>query len=109
MDAYGGMDEIFRALADPSRRRLLDSLNTICPGPTDTEGAGQALWPEPADRARVEGSVPLGRLAGVEEIAWWSTALCSRFGSYVTGMNFTIDGGHWLEQESYMPSLKPRE
>src|SRR5438067_8068933 len=28
MDAYGGVDEIFRALADPSRRRLLDSLNT---------------------------------------------------------------------------------
>jgi NAD(P)-dependent dehydrogenase (short-subunit alcohol dehydrogenase family) len=84
-------------------------LNTICPGPTDTPGAGQALWPSPDDRARVERSVPLGRLAGVEEIAWWSTALCSRFGSYVTGMNFTIDGGHWLEQESYMPSLKARE
>jgi len=84
-------------------------LNTICPGPTDTEGAGQALWPDPADRARVEASVPAGRLATVEEIAWWTTALCSDFGSYVTGTNFTIDGGHWLEQESYMPSLKPRE
>ena len=84
-------------------------LNTICPGPTDTEGAGQALWPDAADRARVERSVPAGRLATVEEIAWWSTALCSDFGSYVTGMNFTIDGGHWLEQDSYMPSLKPRD
>jgi hypothetical protein len=84
-------------------------LNTICPGPTDTEGAGQALWPDAADRARVERSVPAGRLATVEEIAWWSTALCSDFGSYVTGMNFTIDGGHWLERDSYMPSLKPRD
>jgi DNA-binding transcriptional ArsR family regulator/uncharacterized protein YndB with AHSA1/START domain len=27
MAAYPGMDEVFRALADPSRRRLLDSLN----------------------------------------------------------------------------------
>jgi uncharacterized protein YndB with AHSA1/START domain/DNA-binding transcriptional ArsR family regulator len=27
MDAYLGMDDVFRALADPSRRRLLDSLN----------------------------------------------------------------------------------
>ena len=61
------------------------------------------------DTARVERSVPAGRLATVEEIAWWSTALCSDFGSYVTGMNFTIDGGHWLEQDSYMPSLKPRD
>src|SRR6187431_400354 len=80
-------------------------LNTICPGPTDTEGAGQALWPEPADRARVERSVPLGRLASVEEIAWWSTALCSPYADYVTGEILTIDGGHWLEQESYMPAL----
>ena len=36
-------------------------LNTICPGPTDTEGAGQALWPDAADRARVERSVPAGQ------------------------------------------------
>ena len=28
MAAYPGLDEIFRALADPSRRRLLDSLNS---------------------------------------------------------------------------------
>src|SRR5262249_6775072 len=27
MAAYPGMDEVFKALADPSRRRLLDSLN----------------------------------------------------------------------------------
>ena len=52
-------------------------LNTICPGPTDTVGAGQALWPAPEDRARVERTVPAGRLATVEEIAWWTTVLCS--------------------------------
>src|SRR4051794_24268451 len=28
MAAYRGMDEVFRALADPSRRQLLDSLNS---------------------------------------------------------------------------------
>ena len=28
MAAYEGMDDVFRALADPSRRQLLDSLNT---------------------------------------------------------------------------------
>src|SRR5215207_5981776 len=28
MAAYSEMDEVFRALADPGRRRLLDSLNT---------------------------------------------------------------------------------
>ena len=80
-------------------------VNTICPGPTATEGAGAALWPTPEDEARVAATVPAGRLASVEEIAWWATALCSPYASYVTGANLTIDGGHWLEQEGYMPAL----
>src|SRR3954468_2698410 len=83
-------------------------VNTICPGPTDTEGAGAALWPTPADRARVEATVPAGRLASVEEIGWWTTALCSPFAAYITGTNLTIDGGHSLEQDSYMPAWQPR-
>jgi NAD(P)-dependent dehydrogenase (short-subunit alcohol dehydrogenase family) len=80
-------------------------VNTICPGPTATEGAGAALWPTPADEARVAASVPLGRLATVEEIAWWTTALCAPQAAYITGANLTIDGGHWLEQDGYMPAL----
>ena len=84
-------------------------LNTICPGPTDTEGAGQALWPTEDDRARVAATVPLGRLATPHEVAVWAAALCSPTAGYITGENLTIDGGHWLEQESYLQALKPRE
>jgi NAD(P)-dependent dehydrogenase (short-subunit alcohol dehydrogenase family) len=80
-------------------------LNCVCPGPTDTEGAGQALWPTEADRARVAATVPAGRLATPEEIAVWAAALCSPHADYITGENLTIDGGHWLEQESYLPAL----
>ena len=80
-------------------------VNTICPGPTDTEGAGGALWPTDADRNRVAATVPAGRLATVEEVAWWTAALCSRYAAFVTGENLTIDGGQWLEQEGYMPAL----
>jgi NAD(P)-dependent dehydrogenase (short-subunit alcohol dehydrogenase family) len=83
--------------------------NCICPGPTDTEGAGEALWPTDDDRARVAATVPLGRLATPEEVAGWGAALCSPFADYITGETLTIDGGHWLEQESYMPALRPRE
>jgi NAD(P)-dependent dehydrogenase (short-subunit alcohol dehydrogenase family) len=79
--------------------------NCICPGPTDTEGAGQALWPTEEDRKRVAATVPAGRLATPEEVAWWATALCSPYAGYVTGETLTIDGGHWLEQDSYMPAL----
>jgi NAD(P)-dependent dehydrogenase (short-subunit alcohol dehydrogenase family) len=79
--------------------------NCICPGPTDTEGAGQALWPTEEDRARVAGTIPLGRLATPEEVAVWAAALCSPYAGYITGETLTIDGGHWLEQESYLPAL----
>ena len=81
-------------------------VNCICPGPTDTEGAGQALWPTQEDRYRITASVPLGRFATPEEVAWWAAALCSPYASYITGANLVIDGGHWLEQESYMPALE---
>jgi len=84
-------------------------LNTICPGPTDTEGAGRALWPTEDDRARVAATVPAGRLATPEEVAVWAAALCSPAAGYITGENLTIDGGHWLEQESYLPALKHRD
>ena len=80
-------------------------VNTICPGPTATEGAGAALWPTPEDEARVAATVPLNRLATVEEIGWWTAALCSPYAAYVTGENFTIDGGHWLEKDGYLPAL----
>jgi NAD(P)-dependent dehydrogenase (short-subunit alcohol dehydrogenase family) len=84
-------------------------VNCIAPGPTDTEGAGAALWPTGEERDRVTATVPLGRFASVEEIAWWSTALCSHYAGYITGEVLTIDGGQWLEQESYMSALQPRE
>jgi NAD(P)-dependent dehydrogenase (short-subunit alcohol dehydrogenase family) len=81
-------------------------VNCICPGPSDTEGAGQALWPTEDDRARVAATVPVGRLASPDEIAVWGAALCSPYADYITGENLTIDGGHWLEQESYLPALR---
>ena len=103
--AKAGLLAMTRTLAvewAPHRIRV----NTICPGPTATEGAGAALWPTPEDEARVAASVPAGRLATVEEIAWWTAALCSRHAGYITGENLTIDGGHWLEHEGYMPALR---
>lgn len=102
--AKAGIIAMTRTLAvewAPHRIRL----NTITPGPTDTAGAGAALWPTEEDRARVAATVPLGRLATVGEVAWWTAALCSRYADYVTGANLTLDGGHWLEQEGYLPAL----
>jgi NAD(P)-dependent dehydrogenase (short-subunit alcohol dehydrogenase family) len=84
-------------------------VNCICPGPTDTEGAGEALWPTEEDRARVAATVPLRRLATPEEVAAWGAALLSPHAGYITGETLTIDGGHWLEQDSYLPALGKQE
>ena len=102
--AKAGLLAMTRTLAVEWAQRKI-RVNTITPGPTDTEGAGAALWPTGEDRARVAAAVPAGRLATVEEIAWWTTALCSPYADYITGENLTIDGGHWLEQEGYLPAL----
>jgi NAD(P)-dependent dehydrogenase (short-subunit alcohol dehydrogenase family) len=102
--AKAGLLAMTRTLAvewAPYRIRV----NTITPGPTETEGAGTALWPTDEDRERVAATVPLGRLARPEEVAWWAVALCSTYADYVTGANLTIDGGHWLEREGYLPAL----
>jgi NAD(P)-dependent dehydrogenase (short-subunit alcohol dehydrogenase family) len=112
----GGPGTIHSAAAKAGVQALMKTLavewaehgiraNCICPGPTDTEGAGQALWPTEEDRARVAATVPLGRLASPEEVAVWAAALCSPYAGYITGETLTIDGGHWLEQESYLPAL----
>jgi NAD(P)-dependent dehydrogenase (short-subunit alcohol dehydrogenase family) len=102
--AKAGLLAMTRTLAvewAPYRIRV----NTVTPGPTETEGAGTALWPTDEDRERVAATVPLGRLARPEEVAWWAAALCSTYADYVTGANLTIDGGHWLEREGYLPAL----
>jgi NAD(P)-dependent dehydrogenase (short-subunit alcohol dehydrogenase family) len=102
--AKAGVIALTRTLAVEWARHGI-RVNAICPGPTDTEGAGAALWPTEEDRARVAATVPLGRLATPEEVAAWAAALCSQHASYITGETLTIDGGHWLEQESYLPAL----
>jgi NAD(P)-dependent dehydrogenase (short-subunit alcohol dehydrogenase family) len=106
--AKAGVVALTRTLAVEWARHGIRA-NCICPGPTDTEGAGAALWPTAEDRARVAATVPLGRLATPEEVATWGAALCSPHAAYITGETLTIDGGHWLEQESYLPALGKQE
>jgi NAD(P)-dependent dehydrogenase (short-subunit alcohol dehydrogenase family) len=105
--AKAGLQAMTRTLAvewAPHRIRV----NCICPGPTDTEGAGAALWPTEEDRARVAATIPLGRIGTPEEVAWWAAALSSRYADWITGETLVIDGGHWLEQEGYLPAIGPR-
>jgi NAD(P)-dependent dehydrogenase (short-subunit alcohol dehydrogenase family) len=71
-------------------------VNSIAPGPVDgTEGMAR-LAPDPEMRARVNGMIPLGRFAHLDEIAEVALFLCSPAASYITGSVLVADGGQSL-------------
>ncbi|MUL68215.1 2,4-dienoyl-CoA reductase [Mycobacterium sp. CBMA 234] len=76
-------------------------INCIAPGPTETAGAGAALWPDDQARSHVLSSVPTQRFATPEEIAESAVYLLSSRASYITGEVLVADGGQWLGKAIY--------
>lgn len=76
-------------------------VNCIAPGPTETEGAGKALWGSDVARARVQGGVPAGRFARPEDIAESAPLLMSDRADHITGEIRVVDGGQWLGKSVY--------
>lgn len=66
--------------------------NAICPGYVETEMT-QAYLGDPAVRARIEGDIPLGRVARPAEIGEAIAFLLSDHASYLTGATIAADGG----------------
>lgn len=104
--AKGGVLAMTRTLASEWGGRGI-RVNCISPGPTETEGAGAALWPTDADRARVLSSVPAGRFTTPEEIAESAAFLLdpARAG-YINGATLSVDGGQWLGKVIYADTSK---
>lgn len=67
------------------------TVNCVAPGWIDTEMSAPALQGE--ERARVEASIPLGRLATPEDVAGPIVFLCSELGRHVTGEILNVNGG----------------
>jgi len=67
-------------------------INAVSPGFTETELTAKTN--SESELARIEKSIPIGRLARPIEIANLITFLCSDLNSYITGQNITIDGGY---------------
>jgi NAD(P)-dependent dehydrogenase (short-subunit alcohol dehydrogenase family) len=71
-------------------------VNTIAPGPTDTpvfEKLGLPPEAISAVKAQFVKQVPLGRIAGADEIARWVVAISEPTVTWVTGQVLSIDGG----------------
>jgi NAD(P)-dependent dehydrogenase (short-subunit alcohol dehydrogenase family) len=81
-------------------------VNAIAPGPVDTPGAAERLFPDPMIMEGIRKTIPLRRFATLEEVAQAASYLLSDYASYMTGENFVIDGGQWLSGSDYFTRLK---
>lgn len=103
--AKAGVLAMTRTLAVEWARHKI-RLNAIAPGPVDTPGAAQRLFPDPMIMEGIRKTIPLRRFATLEEIAQAASYLLSDYSSYMTGENFVIDGGQWLSGADYFTRLK---
>lgn len=68
------------------------TVNNVSPGAIHTS-RNAAVWNDPELRAKVNASIPMGRFGEADEVAGLIFYLCSDDSKYITGSDFTIDGG----------------
>lgn len=82
--------------------------NAIAPGPFESAGAAQNLWPTEEARAKVESSIPLGRFATAAEVASQALWLLSPASAYVNGECLVVDGGAWVGRGMWNDGAPPQ-
>ncbi len=87
----GGVLAMTRDLAVTHARENI-RINALCPGPLRTELLMSFLDTEAKKQRRLV-HVPMGRFGEAKEIAAAALYLASDESSYVTGTDFTVDGG----------------
>jgi 3-oxoacyl-[acyl-carrier protein] reductase len=69
-------------------------VNCVAPGWVDTEMSSPALTED--NRARIEGTIPLRRIATAEDVAGPILFLCSTLSRHITGEVLNVNGGSVL-------------
>ncbi|MBM3735056.1 MAG: SDR family oxidoreductase [Acidobacteria bacterium] len=93
--AKAGVDLLTKTLAmewGPHGIRV----NGIAPGPIDDTEGMRRLAPTGADRQRVIGMIPAGRMGTRDDVAQLAVFLCSDAASFLTGAIYRCDGGQAL-------------
>lgn len=68
-------------------------VNAVSPGPFDTPGARERLWPDPEVAEAIRTHIPTKRFATLDEVANAITWLTSDHASYINGEVLVMDGG----------------
>ncbi len=80
-------------------------VNAVSPGPFESEGASDRLWPSPEIEAAVRRQIPLGRFGTAAEVAELIVWLASDASSWVTGAVWVMDGG-WSLPAGLVPGAE---
>ena len=78
-------------------------VNAIAPGPFESRGAHQNLWPDDDVKRAIEQQIPLGRFGTAEEMAAHCLHLLSPASAYVTGECLVVDGGAVVGKNMWKP------
>jgi NAD(P)-dependent dehydrogenase (short-subunit alcohol dehydrogenase family) len=90
--AKAGVLAMTRTLAAEWARHGL-RVNAVAPGPFESDGARENLWPDDTVKRAIEERIPLRRFATADEVAAQCLWLLSPACDYVTGECLVIDGG----------------
>lgn len=71
-------------------------VNSVAPGWVDTDMSAAALRGESAQRAAIEGTIPLQRVASAEDVAGPVLFLASPLARHITGEILNVNGGSVL-------------
>ncbi len=67
-------------------------VNCISPGPIETPGVKEVLWPTKELQDKATGATALNRFGTGLEVAWPCVFLASKASGYINGVNLQVDG-----------------